>query len=144
LRHISRRRHRTIKLWGQKLKIEVVAGAYGADAASVAHDAVTAAQARRRIFCSLTPPGDCTRSTTDAGIAELHRVIGKQLPGAPHEYCSARSTTGMNALNSARVQQGRAAHGLVTKLDARARAHGGGDPEELACRSNSSASANRR
>ena len=29
-----------IKLWGQRLKIEVVAGAYGADAASVAHDAV--------------------------------------------------------------------------------------------------------
>src|ERR1700690_3776233 len=35
-----------IKLWGQRLKIEVVAGAYGADAASVAHDAVTAAHAR--------------------------------------------------------------------------------------------------
>ena len=36
-----------LKLWGQRLKVEVIAGAYGADAASVAHDAVTAAQARQ-------------------------------------------------------------------------------------------------
>ena len=32
-----------LKLWGSRLKVEVIAGAYGADAASVAHDAVTAA-----------------------------------------------------------------------------------------------------
>ena len=35
-----------LKLWGERLKVEVIAGAYGADAASVAHDAITAAQAR--------------------------------------------------------------------------------------------------
>src|SRR5262249_7409700 len=36
-----------IKLWGQRLKVEVIAGAYGADAAAVAHDAVAAAQSRK-------------------------------------------------------------------------------------------------
>src|SRR5262245_16598672 len=36
-----------LKLWGQRLKVDVVAGAYGADAAAVAHDAVAAAQARK-------------------------------------------------------------------------------------------------
>src|ERR1039458_296793 len=36
-----------LKLWGTRLKIEVIAGNYGADAASVAHDAVTAAQSRK-------------------------------------------------------------------------------------------------
>src|SRR5215472_819012 len=36
-----------LKLWGTRLKVEVIAGAYGADAAAVAHDAVTAAQSRR-------------------------------------------------------------------------------------------------
>src|SRR5580658_1587998 len=35
-----------LKLWGQRLNVEVIAGSYGADAASVAHDAVTAAQSR--------------------------------------------------------------------------------------------------
>ena len=38
-----------LKLWGQRLKVEVVAGAYGADAASVAHDAVAAAQQRPQV-----------------------------------------------------------------------------------------------
>ncbi len=36
-----------IKLWGARLKVEVIAGAYGADAAAVAHDAVTAAHSRQ-------------------------------------------------------------------------------------------------
>src|SRR5437588_3734404 len=36
-----------IKLWGERLKIEVVASSYGADAAAVAHDAVNAAQKRK-------------------------------------------------------------------------------------------------
>src|SRR5438128_2616177 len=35
-----------LKLWGQRLNVEVIGGAYGADPASVAHDAVAAAQAR--------------------------------------------------------------------------------------------------
>ena len=52
-----------IKLWGQRLKCEVIAGAYGADAASIAHDAVAAAQARRRTICSSIPRAGCTPST---------------------------------------------------------------------------------
>src|SRR5580698_3069682 len=36
-----------LKLWGQRLKVEVIAGAYGADPAAIAHDAVTAALARK-------------------------------------------------------------------------------------------------
>jgi signal recognition particle GTPase len=36
-----------LKLWGARLKVEVIASAYGSDAASVAHDAVTAAIARQ-------------------------------------------------------------------------------------------------
>src|SRR5262249_20215188 len=35
-----------LKLWGHRLKVDVIAGAHGADAAAVAHDAVAAAQAR--------------------------------------------------------------------------------------------------
>src|ERR1051325_7216869 len=35
-----------LKLWGERLKVPVVAGAYGADPAAVAHDAVAAAQSR--------------------------------------------------------------------------------------------------
>jgi fused signal recognition particle receptor len=93
-----------IKFWGQRLKIEVVAGAYGADAASVAHDAVTAAQARKADYLFIDTAGRLhTKHNLMQELQKLHRVIGKQLPGAPHEVLLVLdATTGMNALNQAR------------------------------------------
>ena len=46
-----------LKVWGARLKVEVIAGAYGADAASVAHDAVTAAQARHTDYLFIDTAG---------------------------------------------------------------------------------------
>lgn len=93
-----------LKLWGQKLKIEVVASAYGADAAAVAHDAVTAAQARKANYLFIDTAGRLhTKHNLMQELQKLHRVIGKQLPGAPHEVLLVLdATTGMNALNQAR------------------------------------------
>ena len=110
-----------IKLWGQRLKIEVVAGAYGADAASIAHDAVTAAQARQADYLFLDTAGRLhTKHNLMQELQKLHRVIGKQLPGAPHEVLLVLdATTGMNALNQAReFHKAVPLTGLiVTKLD---------------------------
>jgi fused signal recognition particle receptor len=93
-----------IKLWGQRLQVEVVAGAYGADAASVAHDAVAAAQARQADYLFIDTAGRLhTKHNLMQELQKLHRVIGKQLPGAPHEVLLVLdATTGMNALNQAR------------------------------------------
>jgi fused signal recognition particle receptor len=93
-----------LKLWGQRLKIEVVASAYGADAAAVAHDAVTAAQARKAAYLFIDTAGRLhTKHNLMQELQKLHRVIGKQLPGAPHEVLLVLdATTGMNALNQAR------------------------------------------
>jgi fused signal recognition particle receptor len=110
-----------IKLWGARLKIEVIAGAYGADAASVAHDAVTAAQARNADFLFIDTAGRLhTKHNLMQELQKLHRVIGKQLPGAPHEVLLVLdATTGMNALNQAReFHKAVPLTGLVvTKLD---------------------------
>jgi fused signal recognition particle receptor len=93
-----------IKLWGQRLKVEVVAGAYGADAAAVAHDAVAAAQARNARYLFIDTAGRLhTKHNLMKELEKLHRVIGKQLSGAPHEVLLVLdATTGMNALNQAR------------------------------------------
>jgi fused signal recognition particle receptor len=93
-----------LKLWGTRLKIEVIASAYGADAASVAHDAVTAAQARQVDYLFIDTAGRLhTKHNLMQELQKLHRVIGKQLPGAPHEVLLVLdATTGMNALNQAR------------------------------------------
>jgi fused signal recognition particle receptor len=110
-----------LKLWGQKLKVEVIAGAYGADAAAVAHDAVTAAQARKANYLFIDTAGRLhTKHNLMQELQKLHRVIGKQLPGAPHEVLLVLdATTGMNVLNQAReFNKAVPLTGLVvTKLD---------------------------
>ncbi len=110
-----------IKLWGQRLKVDVVAGANGADPASVAHDAVTAAQARQADYLFIDTAGRLhTKHNLMQELQKLHRVIGKQLPGAPHEVLLVLdATTGMNALNQAReFNKAVPLTGLVvTKLD---------------------------
>jgi fused signal recognition particle receptor len=110
-----------IKLWGQRLKVEVIAGAYGADAAAVAHDAVAAAQARQADYLFIDTAGRLhTKHNLMQELQKLHRVIGKQLPGAPHEVLLVLdATTGMNALNQAReFNKAVPLTGLVvTKLD---------------------------
>ena len=110
-----------IKLWGQRLKVQVIAGAYGADAASVAHDAVAAAQARKADYLFIDTAGRLhTKHNLMQELQKLHRVMGKQLPGAPHEVLLVLdATTGMNALNQAReFNKAVPLSGLiVTKLD---------------------------
>ena len=110
-----------IKLWGVRLKVDVIAGAYGADAASVAHDAVTAAQARQANYLFIDTAGRLhTKHNLMQELQKLHRVIGKQLDGAPHEVLLVLdATTGMNALNQAReFHKAVPLTGLiVTKLD---------------------------
>ncbi len=110
-----------IKLWGARLKVEVIAGNYGADAASVAHDAVTAAQSRKADYLFLdTACRLHTKHNLMQELQKLHRVIGKQLADAPHEVLLVLdATTGMNALNQAReFHKAVPLTGLVvTKLD---------------------------
>ncbi|HZL13893.1 MAG TPA: signal recognition particle-docking protein FtsY [Verrucomicrobiae bacterium] len=110
-----------LKLWGARLKVDVIAGNYGADAASVAHDAVTAAQARKINFLFIDTAGRLhTKHNLMQELQKLHRVIGKQLAGAPHEVLLVLdATTGMNALNQAReFHKAVPLTGLiVTKLD---------------------------
>jgi fused signal recognition particle receptor len=110
-----------IKLWGMRLKVEVIASGYGADAASVAHDAVTAAQARQADYLFIDTAGRLhTKHNLMQELQKLHRVIGKQLVGAPHEVLLVLDgSTGMNALNQAReFHKAVPLTGLiVTKLD---------------------------
>jgi fused signal recognition particle receptor len=110
-----------IKLWGVRLKVDVVAGAYGADAAAVAHDAVTAAQSRKADYLFIDTAGRLhTKHNLMQELHKLHRVIGKQLAGAPHEVLLVLDgSTGMNALQQAReFNKSVPLTGLiVTKLD---------------------------
>ena len=110
-----------LKLWGQRLMVPVIAGADKADPSSVAHDAVTAANARQADYLFVDTAGRLhTKHNLMQELQKLHRVIGKQTPGAPHEVLLVLdATTGMNALNQAReFHKAVPLTGLVvTKLD---------------------------
>ncbi|HTG45330.1 MAG TPA: signal recognition particle-docking protein FtsY [Verrucomicrobiae bacterium] len=110
-----------LKLWGQRLSVPVIASAYGADPAAVAHDAVSAGLARGSDYLFIDTAGRLhTKNNLMQELQKLHRVIGKQLPGAPQEVLLVLdATTGMNALNQAReFHKAVTLTGLViTKLD---------------------------
>ncbi len=110
-----------LKLWGQRLQVEVIAGAYNADPAAVAHDAVTAAKARGANYLLVDTAGRLhTKSNLMKELQKVHRVMGKQMTKAPHEVLLVLdATTGMNALQQAReFHKAVTLTGLViTKLD---------------------------
>jgi fused signal recognition particle receptor len=93
-----------LKLWGERVRVPVIAGAAGADPASVAHDAVGAALARKADYLFIDTAGRLhTKHNLMQELQKVHRVIARQLPGAPHETLLVLdATTGMNALNQAR------------------------------------------
>jgi len=110
-----------LQLWGNRLQVPVIAGAYAADPASIAHDAITAALARNANYLFIDTAGRLhTKSNLMQELQKVHRVMEKKLPGAPHETLLViDATTGMNALNQAReFHKAVKITGLVvTKLD---------------------------
>ena len=110
-----------LKLWGERLDVPVVAGAYGADPAAIAHDAVVAAQSRKADYLFIDTAGRLhTKHNLMQELQKVHRVMDKKFPGAPHETLLVLdATTGMNALNQAReFHKAVKLTGLVvTKLD---------------------------
>ena len=93
-----------LKLWGTRLNTLVVAGAYGADPAAVAHDGVSASLSRKADYLFIDTAGRLhTKTNLMQELQKVHRVASKVLPGAPHEVLLVLdATTGMNALNQAR------------------------------------------
>ncbi len=110
-----------LKIWGERLKVPVISSAYGADPAAVAHDAITAAQARGTDYLFIDTAGRMhTKHNLMQELQKVHRVMEKKLPGSPHETLLVLdATTGMNALNQAReFHKAVKLSGLVvTKLD---------------------------
>ena len=110
-----------LKEWGGRLEVPVIAGNYGADPAAVGHDALSAAQARQADYLFIDTAGRLhTKSNLMQELEKLHRVIGRQAAGAPHEVLLVLdASTGMNALTQAReFNKTVSLTGLViTKLD---------------------------
>jgi fused signal recognition particle receptor len=114
-----------LQIWGQRIGAEVVAHKQGADPAAVVFDACKAARARGVQRLLLDTAGRLhTKSNLMEELKKIHRVIGREIPGAPHEtWLVLDATTGLNAIAQAReFHQAITLSGLVvTKLDGTAK-----------------------
>ena len=110
-----------LNLWGKRLDIPVVSSNYGADPASIAHDAAKSALGNDIDYLFIDTAGRLhTKHNLMRELEKLHRVIGDKIDGAPHETLLViDASTGMNALNQAReFNKSVPLTGLViTKLD---------------------------
>ncbi|MEI6169313.1 MAG: signal recognition particle-docking protein FtsY [bacterium] len=94
-----------LKLWADRLKLDVVVGAHGADSAAVAFDATKAAVARKADVVLIDTAGRMhTKQPLMDELQKVQRSIGKALPGAPHEnWIVLDATLGNNAIIQARM-----------------------------------------
>ncbi|HVM61244.1 MAG TPA: signal recognition particle-docking protein FtsY [Verrucomicrobiae bacterium] len=114
-----------LKIWGQRIGCEVIAGQYGADSAAIAYDALEAAINRKVDYLLIDTAGRLhTKKNLMEEMKKMRRSLQKKMPAAPHEVLLVLdSTTGTNALNQAReFHQALGVTGLiVTKLDGTAK-----------------------
>jgi len=111
--------------WGRRIEVDVIHQAPGADPAAVVFDAVKAATSRDADVLLVDTAGRLhTKSNLMDELAKLKRVLGRQLPGAPHESLMVlEAPTGQNGLQQARMfHEAIGLSGLVlTKLDGTAK-----------------------
>ncbi len=93
-----------LKLWAGRVGCEVVGGQSGSDAASVAFDALGAAQARGMDVLLIDTAGRMhTKKPLMAELDKMRRALQKRLPSAPHEtWVVLDAALGQNALGQAR------------------------------------------
>jgi fused signal recognition particle receptor len=92
-----------LTIWSQRIGCEIVKNQQGSDPGAVAHDACERARARGFDALIVDTAGRLhTQAHLMRELEKIHRVVSKQIPGAPHEVLLVLdSTTGQNAINQA-------------------------------------------
>ncbi len=114
-----------LQVWGERVGCAVIAGKPGGDPAAVAFDTVKAAIAENADVALIDTAGRLqTKKPLMEELAKIARVLGRDLPGAPHETLLVLdSNTGQNAISQTRLfSEVTELTGLVlTKLDGSAK-----------------------
>ena len=114
-----------LEVWGERTGVPVIKHEEGSDPAAVAFDAVKAAVARNVDILIIDTAGRLqTKSNLMQELEKINRVIGREIPGAPHETLLVLdATTGQNAISQAELfTKAAPITGVVlTKLDGTAK-----------------------
>jgi fused signal recognition particle receptor len=114
-----------LTMWAERVGADIVKAAPNSDPASVAYDACVAGKARGVDVVIVDTAGRLhTQANLMKELEKIHRVIGKAIPGAPHEVILVLdATNGQNAILQA-AQFGKAVGctGIIlAKLDGTAK-----------------------
>ena len=114
-----------LQVWGDRTGVPVIKHEEGSDPAAVAFDAVKAAKARSIDMLIVDTAGRLqTKANLMQELEKINRVIGREIPGAPHETLLVLdATTGQNAVSQAKLfTKASPITGVVlTKLDGTAK-----------------------
>lgn len=94
-----------LKIWSERADVPIIEQGQNADPAAVAFDTVSAAKARGADVCLIDTAGRLhNKKALMEELAKIKRVMGKVIPGAPHEVLLILdASTGQNALQQAKA-----------------------------------------
>lgn len=114
-----------LTIWGERVGIDVIKQAHGSDPSAVVFDGIVAAKARGMDVVLIDTAGRIhTKINLMDELQKIHRIAGRNLPGAPHHvWLVLDATTGQNALSQAELfNKSIGITGIVlTKLDGTAK-----------------------
>lgn len=93
-----------LESWANRLEVPIIKHKEGSDPAAVVYDACNAAKARKADILLIDTAGRLqNKSNLMKELEKIHRVIGREIPDAPHEVLLVLdATTGQNALSQAK------------------------------------------
>src|SRR5580658_309157 len=94
-----------LTIWSERIGVDIVKNQQGSDPASVAHDACEKAKARGFDVVIVDTAGRLhTQAHLMRELEKIHRIVAKQIPGAPHETLLVLdATSGQNAISQAEM-----------------------------------------
>ena len=114
-----------LKVWGERVGVDVVAKEYGADPSSVIYDALDYGTSKNYEVILVDTAGRLhTKVNLMEELKKIKRVINKKMTGAPHEIMLILdATTGQNSISQAKLfNEAVSLTGLtLTKLDGTAK-----------------------
>jgi fused signal recognition particle receptor len=114
-----------LQMWADRIGVALIKHKAGSDPAAVAHDSVAAAKSRNADVVIIDTAGRLhNKSHLMQELSKIHRVVEKEMPGAPHETLLViDGTTGQNGVSQAAafLEAAKVTGMVVTKLDGTAK-----------------------
>jgi len=94
-----------LQIWGDRIGVDVVSREAGSDPSSVVYDALESGRGQKSDVIIVDTAGRMhTKVNLVEELKKIKRVMGKKIPGAPHEVMLViDATTGQNAISQARM-----------------------------------------